>query len=86
MKDRDEPSIDEQVGRALDETLTPDVVDAHRAALARGEQGYLDPRTGLYVMTADTLRARGLCCGSGCRHCPYSADEQRAAGRPIIRR
>jgi len=54
--------------------------------MVRGEEGYLDPTTGLYVMTADTLRARGKCCGSGCRHCPYPADEQRAAGRPIIRR
>ena len=26
---------------------------------------------GLMVLTADLLRKRGYCCGSGCRHCPY---------------
>jgi hypothetical protein len=86
MKARDEPPFQHQTGSNPDDKLTPDVVDAHRSALARGAEGYLDPRTGLYVMTAGTLRARGKCCGSGCRHCPYPADEQRAAGRPLIRR
>lgn len=23
------------------------------------------------VFTAQYLRRRGYCCGSGCRHCPY---------------
>jgi hypothetical protein len=49
------------------------VLAAHEAAMARGEPGYLDPVTGLFVMTAATLWARGTCCGSGCRHCPYGA-------------
>jgi hypothetical protein len=35
------------------------------------------------VFTADTLRARGRCCGCGCRHCPYNHEnvplEQRCA-------
>lgn len=44
---------------------------AHRAALDAGEAGYLDPTTGLFVMTAAYLVARGYCCDSGCRHCPY---------------
>lgn len=44
---------------------------AHQAATERGEGGYFDPATGLFVMTAATLAARGTCCGSGCRHCPY---------------
>ncbi|MGQ9897366.1 MAG: DUF5522 domain-containing protein [Acidobacteriota bacterium] len=26
---------------------------------------------GRYVFTARYLLARGRCCGSGCRHCPY---------------
>lgn len=26
---------------------------------------------GLMVLTAEYLRKRGYCCGSGCRHCPY---------------
>jgi hypothetical protein len=47
------------------------VLAAHEAAMARGEVGYLDPVTGLFVMTAAALWARGTCCGRGCRHCPY---------------
>jgi hypothetical protein len=47
------------------------IVARHRAALDAGEAGYLDPHTGLYVMTAATHWARGTCCQSGCRHCPY---------------
>jgi hypothetical protein len=70
----------------MTDVLPLHVLGAHQEALDRGEEGYLDPDTGLFVMTADTLRARGACCGSGCRHCPYSADEQRAAGRPSTRR
>jgi hypothetical protein len=54
----------------------------HDQAQARGEAMYLDPHSGLYVMCAAALRARGKCCGNGCRHCPYSEPEQRAAGRP----
>ncbi|MBK6546485.1 MAG: hypothetical protein IPO78_07545 [Saprospiraceae bacterium] len=26
---------------------------------------------GYFVFTADFLKRRGFCCGSGCRHCPY---------------
>ena len=44
---------------------------AHDAAVAAGEAGYLDPDTGLFVLTATYLRDRGHCCGNGCRHCPY---------------
>ncbi|MGD9752959.1 MAG: DUF5522 domain-containing protein [Acidimicrobiia bacterium] len=44
---------------------------AHDTAVARGDAGYLDPRTGLFVLTAAELAARGTCCDSGCRHCPY---------------
>jgi hypothetical protein len=29
---------------------------------------------GLYVFTAEFLKKRGYCCGSGCRHCPYKTD------------
>jgi hypothetical protein len=51
----------------------PANVDAavHAKAMADGEDGYLDPRTGLFVLTADFLARRGFCCGNGCRHCPY---------------
>ncbi len=44
---------------------------AHLAAVRAGEPGYFDPDSGLFVLTAITLAARGRCCGEGCRHCPY---------------
>jgi hypothetical protein len=44
---------------------------AHAAALEAGEAGYLDPATGLFVLTAGFLADRGTCCDRGCRHCPY---------------
>jgi hypothetical protein len=47
------------------------VIDAHHAALLAGEAGYLDPGTGLFVLTAGTLWSRGACCEQGCRHCPF---------------
>ncbi|GAA2714238.1 DUF5522 domain-containing protein [Micromonospora olivasterospora] len=50
------------------------VLAAHAAALAAGEAGYLDPDTGLFVLTAGFLARRGTCCGRGCRHCPYVTD------------
>jgi hypothetical protein len=48
-----------------------DILAAHELALSRGDIGYADPRSGLFVLTAGFLAARGSCCGSGCRHCPY---------------
>ena len=47
------------------------ILEIHAAACARGEDGYLDPVSGLFVMTAQYHWARGECCGTGCRHCPY---------------
>jgi hypothetical protein len=55
----------------LDHPERARILDAHRAALGAGEPGYLDPVTGLFVMTAATLLERGYCCEQGCRHCPY---------------
>jgi hypothetical protein len=55
----------------VDVDLPAEVVAAHDAAVAAGTDGYLDPRTGLFVMTAAYLAARGTCCDSDCRHCPY---------------
>lgn len=49
----------------------PRILEAHAGAMARGEAGYLDPATGLFVLTAATLLERSECCQSGCRHCPY---------------
>jgi len=51
------------------------VLAAHETALTRGESGYSDPATGLFVLTAGFLAARGSCCGRGCRHCPYVTDD-----------
>jgi Family of unknown function (DUF5522) len=54
--------------------LPASVRAAHDDAVARGDAGYRDPATGFFVFTAETLRARGWCCGNGCRHCPYPTD------------
>ena len=45
----------------------------HADACSRNLPSYADPVTGYDVFTADFLRQRGYCCGSGCRHCPYPA-------------
>lgn len=45
----------------------------HTAAMVAGEVSYTDPVTGFTVFTARFLAARGFCCDSGCRHCPYVA-------------
>jgi hypothetical protein len=50
-----------------------EILSRHAAALEAGELGYVDPETGLFVLTAAFLRDRGSCCASGCRHCPYVA-------------
>lgn len=47
------------------------ILAAHAGAMDRGEPGYLDPGTGLFVLTASYLLERSTCCHSGCRHCPY---------------
>lgn len=44
---------------------------AHAAACARGDDSYVDPETGYRVFTEVGLKARGRCCGCGCRHCPF---------------
>ena len=49
-----------------------EILARHDAALAAGEAGYLDPDTGLFVLTAGYLADRGTCCDRGCRHCPYT--------------
>jgi hypothetical protein len=50
---------------------SPEVVAAHDAAIAAGDDTYVDPATGYDVFTSAFLLARGTCCDSGCRHCPY---------------
>ncbi|MGH9069332.1 MAG: DUF5522 domain-containing protein [Acidimicrobiales bacterium] len=52
-----------------------EILAAHATALATGEPGYLDPVSGLFVLTAGFLADRGFCCRRGCRHCPYVVEE-----------
>lgn len=42
--------------------------------LIEGVDYYLNEQ-GLFVFTAHYLQARGYCCGSGCKHCPYPREE-----------
>ncbi len=56
---------------AADNPARADILAAHDRALDAGEPGYTDPGTGLFVLTAAFLAARGTCCERGCRHCPY---------------
>jgi Family of unknown function (DUF5522) len=48
-----------------------EILAVHEDAVRRGEPGYDDPLSGLWVMTAAQLWGRGFCCYSGCRHCPW---------------
>jgi len=54
-----------------DHPYRTEIMAAHHAAMSRGDPGYSDPETGLFVLTAAFLADRAECCGSGCRHCPY---------------
>jgi len=62
--------------------IAPHIRRTHDAAERRNKPGYIDPETGLLVLTTAYLLERGDCCGAGCRHCPYPPDVQSAAGRP----
>jgi iron complex transport system substrate-binding protein len=55
------------------------IAELHARACARRLPTYVDPATGYDVFTAEFMRQRGYCCGSGCRHCPYPAAETKAA-------
>jgi hypothetical protein len=64
-------------GAVLDDGVSHDcpaaVDEAHRLAVEAGAPGYIDPASGLFVLTSAYLLARGECCEQGCRHCPYRA-------------
>jgi hypothetical protein len=49
------------------------ILATHEDAIAAGAPGYADPLTGYFVFTAAEHWQRGVCCNSGCRHCPYAA-------------
>lgn len=38
---------------------------------------------GRMVLTARFLLARGHCCGSGCRHCPYPTGDRPPPPAPV---
>lgn len=50
----------------------PGFAALHDLACQQGELTYTDPETGYSVFTRLAHEKRGKCCGSGCRHCPYS--------------
>jgi hypothetical protein len=62
-------------------TIPAEAQRRHDAADALGRDGYMDPATGYFVLTAYFLKKRGSCCGNGCRHCPWPPAEQKRAGR-----
>lgn len=47
------------------------ILAAHEAAMEQGEAMYLDPYTGLWVQTAQSIWESRDCCDLGCRHCPF---------------
>jgi hypothetical protein len=59
---------------AFDHPDRPQLLAAHQQAMLSGSDGYIDPVTGLMVLTAAYLARQGACCDSGCRHCPYVRD------------
>jgi hypothetical protein len=68
----DRPLTDPHPGRlAPSDPAYAQIMAAHGAALERDAPLYVDPVSGLSVLTAGYLAARGNCCDNGCRHCPY---------------
>ena len=51
----------------------------HQEACDNEEDTYIDPTTGLSVLTSHFLKQRGFCCHGDCRHCPYPKVENGAA-------
>jgi hypothetical protein len=78
MSERAEPLAARPLTDPHPDRLSPDnpdrtaVLRAHAEALQSGADTYVDPPTGLTVLTAGYLARRGFCCDSGCRHCPYA--------------
>ena len=68
----DRPLSEPHVSRLpLDEPQRDLILERHARAMAADDDGYTDPVSGLFVLTAAYLRDRGFCCDRGCRHCPY---------------
>jgi hypothetical protein len=56
--------------------LSEAIKNLHDKACLEEQSGYVDPDSGRYVMTEYYLKKRGVCCQSGCRHCPYPKMEK----------
>ena len=71
------PLASRPLNRPHPDRLPPDhprygeILARHDEALSAGDAGYIDPSSGLFVLTARFLADRGTCCDKGCRHCPY---------------
>ena len=61
----------------MNDESEPPILGNSVPALVEGVDFYYEG--GLMVLTAKFLEDRGYCCGSICRHCPYSKEEQKAA-------
>jgi hypothetical protein len=65
----------------VDNRRVNEIEALHARAVAEGRGTYVDPETGYEVFTAAYLRARGTCCGSACRHCPFDHENVEPAGK-----
>mmetsp|Transcript_3735 Transcript_3735/g.10585 ORF Transcript_3735/g.10585 Transcript_3735/m.10585 type:complete len:530 (-) Transcript_3735:659-2248(-) len=61
----------------------PGFAKLHDLACSQDEMTYRDPETGYDVFTRLAHEKRGKCCGSGCRHCPYSHANVKNKGAKI---
>lgn len=61
-------------GLPSEESQRERILECHGEAIEAGADGYIDPVSGLFVMTAAYHLDRGSCCESACRHCPYRED------------
>jgi len=53
------------------EKISEKTKEAHNLAMSKNLSTYIDPNTGYMVFTETGLLAKGKCCGSKCRHCPF---------------
>ena len=70
---RDTQEVAPEAG--FEEPDVPDIEDfdgLHEEACARGDNFYIDPKSGYMVMTRVKHEARGRCCGSGSTACRES--------------
>ncbi len=60
-------------GLALDAPRREQILQCHADAIEQGQDGYIDPVSGYFVMTAAYHLSRETCCDNDCRHCPYKS-------------